>query len=46
VKELSLQEVLQVAGGLPDQAALDDLNYETGEPAPCPSAPDSAKEPS
>jgi hypothetical protein len=44
VKELSLQELLQVAGGLPDQAALDELSYKADEPAPCPPPPYNPKE--
>lgn len=31
MKELSLQDVLQVTGGLPDQAALDELSYGVAE---------------
>jgi hypothetical protein len=27
MKELTLQEVLQIAGGLPDRATLDELSY-------------------
>jgi hypothetical protein len=34
MKELTLQEVLQVAGGLPDRATLDELSYRDGVPAP------------
>lgn len=34
MKELSLQEVLQIAGGVPDRATLDELSYrEGGAPA-------------
>ena len=30
MKELTLQEVLQIAGGLPDPATLDELSYRDG----------------
>jgi hypothetical protein len=30
MKELTLQEVLQIAGGVPDRAALDELSYREG----------------
>ena len=34
MKELTLEEVLQIAGGLPDRATLDELTYrESGAPA-------------
>jgi hypothetical protein len=33
VKELTLNEVLEIAGGLPDQAALDELAYGMPEAA-------------
>ena len=44
MKELSQQEVLQVAGGLPDQAALDELSYTADEPAPRPPTTSNPKE--
>jgi hypothetical protein len=31
--ELTLLEVLQIAGGLPDRASLDELSYREGVPA-------------
>lgn len=33
MKELTPQEVFQVAGGLPDLAALEELSYREGAPA-------------
>jgi hypothetical protein len=34
VKELSVEEVLRIAGGVPDSAVLDELSYRApGEPA-------------
>lgn len=34
MKELSLQEVLQIAGGVPDPATLDELSYREGGAPP------------
>lgn len=34
MKELTQQEVFQVAGGLPDLATLEELSYREGVPAP------------
>lgn len=39
MKELTFQEVLQVAGGLPDPATLDELTYRASEPAPADAQP-------
>ena len=33
MKELTVNEVLQIGGGLPDQAALDELSYGIPQPA-------------
>ena len=35
MKELSIEEVLRIAGGLPVPAALDELTYRTPEAAGC-----------
>jgi hypothetical protein len=35
MKELSIEEVLRIAGGLPVPAALDELTYRTPEAADC-----------
>ena len=46
MKELTLQEVLQIAGGLPDPATLDELSYREGvTPASQSEAPGSATQP-
>jgi hypothetical protein len=36
VKELTLQEVLQIAGGIPSAAALDELSYGSNAEAAAP----------
>lgn len=35
MKELSIEEVLRIAGGLPVPAALDELTYRTPEASAC-----------
>lgn len=43
MKELSLEEVLRIAGGVPPAATLDELTYRTSEPRAIsrePGAPD------
>ena len=36
MKELSLEEVLRIAGGVPNAAALDELSYRAPQASPCP----------
>ena len=36
MKELTLQEVLRIAGGIPNAAALDELTYRAPQESPTP----------